>query len=92
MRGTLKSLSIVHEKNKAKLDDLKIQMYQKDIVKDAEAESVVLQKRLKEMEESSSKWERTLRKILMARLKEEVEGLKLFLVMAGVSNPKFDPK
>ena len=66
MRGTMKSLSTVHEKDKAELYELKIQMvYQKNIVKNAEVESTVLRKRLREMEESC-RWERMLRKSLTA--------------------------
>ena len=47
---------------------MKIQMaYQKDIMKNIEAESVVLRKRLREMEEESRRWERMLRKSLAAQ-------------------------
>ena len=56
-------------------------VYQGNAVKDAEAESMVLRKKLGETEESC-RWERMLRESLTVRqrLKEEVEGLKLFLV------------
>ena len=66
VRGTLESLSTTHKKDKIELRELKIQMaYQKDIMKDAEAKSIVLRKRLRELEESH-KWERMLRERLAA--------------------------
>ena len=64
--------------------------YQKGAVKDAEAESAILRKRLRETEEESRRWERILRESLAVRkrLEEKIEGLKLSLVMVRAGSPK----
>ena len=65
-------------------------VYQQNAMKDAEVESVVLRKRLREMEEDFHRFKKLLRKSLEARreLKEKMNDLKLSLVLAGAGNPK----
>ena len=71
--------------------DLKIQLtYEQQTVKDAEAESKVLRKRLRESKDESQRfhqmyWEMLLRK---KELKEEVENLKQSLTVAKIKSPK----
>ena len=68
--------------------------YQENTIKNAEAKFTILKKKLREIEEKSRRWERMLRESLAARqrLKEEIEGLKLFLVMAGTRSSKSDSR
>ena len=93
LRGILENLSAGYGKDKAELQQLKIQMvYQKDAMKDVEAESAILRKRLREAEEDSHRLEKLLRESLAVRweLKEKMNDLKLSLVLAKVGSPKSD--
>ena len=59
-------------------------------MKDAEAESMVLRKRLREAEDDYRRAQKLFHESLAARqdLEEKVNDLKHFLVMAGAGSPK----
>ena len=87
----MEELSVALGQEKAKLQRLKIQLaYEQQLVKDAEAESEVLRKRLRESEGESRwfhqmYWEMLLRK---KELEEEVKNLKKSSMMAGTESSK----
>ena len=87
----MEELSVALGKEKVKLQRLKIQLtYEQQAVKDAEAESEVLRKRLRESEGESRWFHQMYREMLLRRkeLEEEVENLKQSLIMAGTESPK----
>ena len=95
LKRTLGDLSKIYEKCKVELLQLKIQTaYNENAVKDAEAKSMVMRKRLREVEEDSRRFEKLLRESLAVRqkLEEKVNDLKLSIVMAGIDSPKFDSR
>ena len=67
-------------------------VYQEGLVKDVEAESVILWKRLREVEDDLRRSNKLLGESLVVRqdLKEKVEYLKHFLVLARAGSPKFE--
>ena len=91
LKDTLENFIIKFEGAEREPHDLKVQMvYQEGMVNDAEAESAILRKRLREMEEESCRWERMLRESVAARekLEKRIEGLELSLATAGVGSTK----
>ena len=64
--------------------------YQVNVVKDAEAESAILRKRPKEVEEGARKARKLLSKCSVARkkLEDQISDLKHFLVMARADSLK----
>ena len=65
-------------------------VYQQDAVKDVEAKSTILRKRLRETEEDSRQLEKLLRESLAMRreLEEMVNDLKLSLILARAGSLK----
>ena len=86
----MEELSVALGQKKAELQRLKIQLaYKWQTIRDVEAESEVLRKRLRESKGKSRRfhqmyWEMLLRKKEL----EEVENLKQFLTMAKTESPK----
>ena len=84
-------LSVALGREEAELQRLKIQLvHEQQAVKDIEAESEVLRKRLRESEGESRRfhqmyWEMLLRKM---KLEEEVKNLKQFLIRTGTESSK----
>ena len=66
--------------------------YQENMVKDAEAESGVLRKRLREVEGDFQRFQKLLGESLATRqsLEEKVNDLKHFLIMAGAGSSKLE--
>ena len=91
LRGTMAELSVALGREEAELQRLKIQLvHEQQAVKDIEAESEVLRKRLRESEGESQwfhqmYWEMLLRKM---KLEEEVKNLKQFLIRTGTESSK----
>ena len=70
---------------------MKIQLaYEQQAVKDAEAESEVLRKRLRESKGESRRFHQIYREMLLRKkeLEEEVENLRQSLIMAGIESSK----
>ena len=85
------SLSELHDKDKAKPFQLKIQMtYQENLMKDAKVESEVLQKRLREAGEDMRRAQKLLSESLATRkeLEDKVNDLKHSLIIVGARSPK----
>ena len=66
--------------------------YEQQAVKDAEAESKVLRKRLRELEGESRWFHQMYREMLLRKkkLKEKVENLKQSLIMAKTESSKLE--
>ena len=91
LRGIMEELSMALGQKKAELQWLKIQLvYEQLTVKDAEAESEVLRKRLRESEDESWWFHQMYKKMLLRKkeLEEEVKNLKQSLTMAKIESPK----
>ena len=91
LRGTMEELFVALGKEKAELRQLKIQLtYEQQAVKDAEAESEVLRKRLRESKGESRRFHQIYREMLLRKkeLEEEVENLRQSLIMAGIESSK----
>ena len=87
----MEELSVALGKKKAELRQLKIQLtYKQQTVKDAEAESEVLRKRLWESEGESRRFHQMYREMLLRKkeLEEEVENLRQSSMMAGTESSK----
>ena len=84
-------LSVALGREEAKLQRLKIQLvHEQQAVKDAEAESEVLRKRLRELEDKSQRFHQMYREMLLRKmeLEEEVENLKQSLIRTETESSK----
>ena len=91
LRGTMEELSVALRKEKAELQWLKIQLvHEQQAVKDVEAVSEVLKKRLRESEDKSRWFHQMYRDMLLRKmeLEEEVKNLKQFLTRTRTESSK----
>ena len=91
LRGIMKELSMALRQEKAELQWLKIQLaYEQQAVKDTEAESKVLRKRLRESEGESRRFHQMYQEMLLRKkkLEKEVKNLKQSLTMTGTESSK----
>ena len=89
LRRTVEELSAALGKGKAELQQLKIQLvYEQQAVKDAEAESEVLRKRHREVENESQRLHRRYMEMLMREkeLEEEAESLRHSLMRVEIES------
>ena len=84
-------LSVALGREEVELQWLKIQLvHEQQAVKDAEAESEVLRKRLRESEGEGRRFHQMYQEMLLRKMKleEEVKNLKQFLIRTGTESSK----
>ena len=91
LRGTMEELSVALGRGEAELQWLKIQLvHEQQAIKDVEAESEVLRRRLRESEDECRWFHRMFQDMLLKKMKleEEVENLRRSIVRAGTESSK----
>ena len=91
LRGTMAKLSVALGREEAELRWLKVQLiHEQQAVKDAEAESEILRRRLQESEDEHRRFHRMFQDMLLKKreLEEEVEDLRQSIARAGTESSK----
>ena len=91
LRGTVAELSVALGWEETELQRLKIQLvHEQQMIKDVEAESKVLRKRLRESEGESRRFHQMYRDMLLRKMKleEEVENLRQSLIRIKTESSK----
>ena len=93
LRGTMEELSVALGKEKAELQWLKIQLtYEQQAVKDAEAESEILRRRLRESEDERRWFHRMFQDMLLKKMKleKEVKNLRQSIARTEIESSKLE--